>query len=362
MKPHNEEILLRLHWERDHVSEADIISTRPQAVQVLTGKTPDQVKQLVPLLFSLCGGAQSVAANAAIKAAEGEHVEGQEKNGWSFVVTREAATEHLWRLLLDWPQACGFSPYQEEYAIARRGCMQAGSASQLQAELQQVMENVVLGMPAANWLGQPLYQMLEWMDSSQYFAAELLRQLNPVKYVGEAQVRCLPMLAAMDWGLIYQDVVKPGFPLFPTWKGSTCETGALVRQLHHCFVEELLKQGSRVAARVMARLVELAYWAGEGDEHNPLVVSNARGGDGVGLSWVETARGVLLHRAKLAGGRVLEYTIVAPTEWNFHPHGAFASEVIGMHAASLDIVERNAKWLALSLDPCVSFGIEVVYA
>ncbi|WP_319381231.1 hypothetical protein, partial [Thiomicrorhabdus sp.] len=38
-------------------------------------------------------------------------------------------------------------------------------------------------------------------------------------------------------------------------------------------------------------------------------------------SWVETARGRLYHLAHVESGKVTDYAICAPTEWNFHPDG-----------------------------------------
>ncbi|MEZ5703328.1 MAG: hypothetical protein R3E42_17330 [Burkholderiaceae bacterium] len=48
---------------------------------------------------------------------------------------------------------------------------------------------------------------------------------------------------------------------------------------------------------------------------------------GVGLAWVEMARGLLVHQVTLdAGGdSVGRCRVVAPTEWNFHPLGKWRS-------------------------------------
>ena len=46
--------------------------------------------------------------------------------------------------------------------------------------------------------------------------------------------------------------------------------------------------------------------------------------DGVGLGQVQAARGLLVHRVAIRAGRVADYRILAPTEWNFHPQGAAA--------------------------------------
>ncbi|MCB1966471.1 MAG: nickel-dependent hydrogenase large subunit, partial [Candidatus Accumulibacter sp.] len=81
--------------------------------------------------------------------------------------------------------------------------------------------------------------------------------------------------------------------------------------------------------------------------------------EGCGLARVETARGTLLHRIELDGERVASYRIVAPTEWNFHPRGAFVREITGRRVATRAEAELAARRLALSLDPCVSFAVAV---
>jgi Ni,Fe-hydrogenase I large subunit len=63
-----------------------------------------------------------------------------------------------------------------------------------------------------------------------------------------------------------------------------------------------------------------------------------------------------LYRVRVEHGLISEYAAVAPTEWNFHPQGAYAREAMLIDAA--DDAERSARMLALSLDPCV--GYEVV--
>ena len=53
-------------------------------------------------------------------------------------------------------------------------------------------------------------------------------------------------------------------------------------------------------------------------------------GPGEGFAAVNSARGRLYHRLKLdGGGRIVDYAIVAPTEWNFHPDGPFVRLLLG---------------------------------
>ena len=77
---------------------------------------------------------------------------------------------------------------------------------------------------------------------------------------------------------------------------------------------------------------------------------------------MQTARGLLLHRAVLAAGRVVEYQIVAPTEWNFHPAGPLVQGLEGDEAFDAALLERNARLAVQALDPCVACNIEIGHA
>ncbi len=80
---------------------------------------------------------------------------------------------------------------------------------------------------------------------------------------------------------------------------------------------------------MVARLVDLALLLGQlaagiAPTREARAVRGLALGAGEGLAVAETARGLLLHRARVVDGKVADYDIVAPTEWNFHPRGALA--------------------------------------
>ena len=51
-----------------------------------------------------------------------------------------------------------------------------------------------------------------------------------------------------------------------------------------------------------------------------------------------------------SAGGVLDYRVLAPTEWNFHPDGALARAVAALAPDDLDA----ARLLAAAYDPCVT--------
>jgi Ni,Fe-hydrogenase I large subunit len=67
-----------------------------------------------------------------------------------------------------------------------------------------------------------------------------------------------------------------------------------------------------------------------------------------------------MHEVVLEDDRVADYRIVAPTEWNFHPAGPFTAGVNALGDLPDGVAAVQA--LARSLDPCVSYQVEVVDA
>jgi Ni,Fe-hydrogenase I large subunit len=113
---------------------------------------------------------------------------------------------------------------------------------------------------------------------------------------------------------------------------------------------------------MVARLVELALLIEGRVAAADMGVEGLTLGEGDGLAAVQTARGLLLHRVRLADGRVADYQIVAPTEWNFHPEGALVRGLVGIEARDDAGLVRSAQLVVQALDPCVACRVEVGHA
>jgi uptake hydrogenase large subunit len=139
-------------------------------------------------------------------------------------------------------------------------------------------------------------------------------------------------------------------------------------------VAVIARCGNAVATRAVARLAELATLLArlgdaadvsgappDGAPDDPWVQAfELAPGEGIGA--VQSARGLLVHRALLADGRVADYQIVAPTEWNFHPDGALARGLAGLEADGEVTLLRRARIAVQALDPCVPFRVGVGHA
>jgi Ni,Fe-hydrogenase I large subunit len=153
------------------------------------------------------------------------------------------------------------------------------------------------------------------------------------------------------------------FTQAPTWAGQAVETGALSRLREQRQVAGLIERdGHSAATRIAARLVELAWLLDAlrgpvGDTSHWVRAWSL--GAGIGLAAVQTARGLLMHCARVGDDRVDDYRIVAPTEWNFHPDGALAHGLVGTEAEDEATLTARAGLAVLALDPCVGFAVEV---
>ena len=129
-------------------------------------------------------------------------------------------------------------------------------------------------------------------------------------------------------------------------------------------IDDLLTVGQRLLARMIARICALVACARSlvDDASAAATIDAHAAGDGIGVARVLTARGVLLHRVELDGERVVGYTIVAPTEWNFHPCGTLATEWEGRRFDSETGLLRVLRAAVLALDPCVAYRIGVEHA
>lgn len=320
---------LSLAWNGQRIVAAAVASTRPQASRLLLGLPVARAMELAPRLFSLCGQAQGVAARLAYCAARGEVPDPGSLLADGRCVALEAIGEHLWRLLLDWPPLLGLPPRHKEFMAWRKRLLAVKDAAQ----------GAVLGVELHAWL-----------------SAERPLPIEPGAALASGAL--LPMLAAEAWG---RQGFDEGFAAQPTFAGRPAETGPLARRFGNSEVAGLHAVGQGVAARLAARYADLRCLAAALLEPERLTgwLGAASVAENVGLARVETARGLLLHLMQVKDGRVGRYVIVAPTEWNFHPQGAFVREITACPATSPAAAEALARRLALSLDPCVACQIEV---
>lgn len=324
-------------WRDGVIDAVGICADLPQASKVLAGRTPAEALALLGRLYSVCGQAQRAAAELALAAASdttlapGRHAE------LEAAVARECVTEHLWRLLVDWPRKLGVAgaPDRFAYWYRRIAAADAGWQRELAAEL------------ASAWLGGAPAQLEDWAALDAYDA-----------WVRTAGPAFAPLFAAL----------RAAEPAAAERRGSaaTPETGAFVQYGEHPWLAALHAAGRGLEARVGARVVALVRLldalAAPGANDAELELDAASPAERCGRAAVTTARGVLVHDVTLADGRIARYGIRTPTECNFAPGGAYRSLVEARRAADAPAAARLADLWALALDPCVPYTVRVAGA
>ena len=155
----------------------------------------------------------------------------------------------------------------------------------------------------------------------------------------------------------------------PRLAGQVVETGALARQMvaAHPLARDMMQvAGGSVAARVVARLLELALvipamerWLSEITPGEPWCIPGNPADESTGAGLVEAARGSLGHWLSVRRGRIHSYQIIAPTTWNFSPRdaqgqaGALEQALAGLPATADEPIPSAIHHVVRSFDPCM---------
>ena len=363
------------------VKEVNIVSSRQVgASRVLDGKPMREALTLLPLIFSVCGTAQAVAGARACESALGRTAPPEAETLREKLVAVETLREHLWRIFLDWPRFCCDSPDRESMAevaaIQRRyheslapagknfldqpaagGQLGVRDAGELQQRMVKLLRARVFGMAPGKWLAMAsLDDFVHWIDSHETLATTYLKRIAELNWesLGAADVSALLGLDPLQ---LKREMKNDQFIRAPRWLGLCRETTPLTRTRSPLMDVLRARHGNGLLLRLAARLTEVAKMSMRLGEEDTPFASPSPPGSGIGQ--VQAARGLLIHSVELdAAGRIMDYRIVAPTEWNFHPRGSLAqglSTLTGNRA----MLETQARQLIHAVDPCVDCRLEL---
>lgn len=96
-------VRIALSWRDGRAAAVAVELVRPDIAAFFCGRAADAVASQLPMLYSVCGRAQGLAARLVLAAARGAVTE----PAVDPAVLAEARRERLMRLLLDWPRALG---------------------------------------------------------------------------------------------------------------------------------------------------------------------------------------------------------------------------------------------------------------
>jgi len=368
------------------VSGVGIDSTRPVlASRIFREKSVAEVLAILPLLFFVCGTAQTVAGVRACEQAMGIRPSGELAQQRENLVNMETVREHLGRVFLDWPVLLGGVPdtghqslvltLSREYKDVLCGkytpFVPGATANQDNRDrsdgpagrMLRVLEDAVFGMPPARWLEYDSPDALaRWASTEATAASRLTAEVAHRGWMGAG--RCMvPALPDLDSGTL-AGVIDDEFVKTPQWCGACRETSSLTRTDSPLLRQLKQHHGNGLGVRIAARLTEIARLSvaltqppgdtGPAGTHrrDPVVQYNP------GVGQVAAARGLLVHCVSLDGETVADYRILAPTEWNFHPHGVVASGLAALQGDG-NAIDRQARLLINSIDPCVDYDLKV---
>ncbi|MFZ2407139.1 MAG: nickel-dependent hydrogenase large subunit, partial [Methylobacter sp.] len=305
------------------------------------------------------------------------------------LVQLETLREHAWRILLDWPGFIGMAPDKTALAallkfdaLFKRHLFRYGEAFKLDScldidavRLTNLIDELEALIDVSIFSGRltgfkPLTgeaQLQDWLQPNNALAADLLNCLYSLNWTatGQNDIACLPDLQpeALNRQL-QQDLAA--FSRTPHWQGRCFETTLLNRRLPHPLIADMRgRYGNGLIVRMLARLVEIALIPSQLRQlltqikDRPVLPAIGAANEGIGLAQVQAARGLLIHRLELRQGRIDDYRIIAPTEWNFHPEGVVTQGLKQLTAANPIDLQRQAELLINAVDPCVQYALHL---
>lgn len=388
---------INIHLQPSNINtqRVSIGSTRPvHAAKVLINKTPEQALSLIPLLFSVCGVAQSRAALVAMQQAMQIPIVDEHEVARDIIVLSENAKEHLLRILIDWPTL--FETTQKLDSLSyvgqlvnsfKKALFQNKNAfnldSQLESNLSPVNDLIlkletylsdhVFCCSPEEWLNiDSLEQLRQWAETTTDCTPALsLHQICEYGWGSQGHSTSLS-LPTLDEHLLSSSMNAHNssqFIEYPVWNGTCYETNSLGRQNNHPLIKLLHQEfDNGLITRWTARLVELALIPQqmrqllEGihkkHQHKNSSTNNE------GLAQVEAARGRLIHHIKMTSSDknstlIKNYQILAPTEWNFHPQGLISQSLSNIYSKDQKEYELLAHLVIHAIDPCVPYQLKV---
>ncbi|OEJ65338.1 nickel-dependent hydrogenase large subunit [Magnetovibrio blakemorei] len=364
-----------------------IASSRPLRITSLfAGKTPENVLALIPTLYSICGTAQTCAAVGAFEHALGLHVSPSIRAAREIAVWAETAREHLLRLVMMIGRPSerfgigDIMPMTQQMKAALDSVFKLGADGDCAGDLAEHIDRLddylaraVYGEPLGTWRArQGSAALAPWIAAQSTDVAALLGQIDQKEWWrigGAGALDGLPLLKGAD---LVNAMKTDDFIAFPTWQGHSYETTPLARQAQESVIRDLMAQsGTGLMTRLIALLVELAKIPDHMRQLLDASKSETIGGlnkdiataveKGIGLAQVEAARGRLAHAVWMDKGKVDQYRILAPTEWNFHPQGIAAKALKALSFADGDVTDLKAQADAVisAIDPCVAYEVRI---
>lgn len=289
-------LIIRAAFAEGGVHIEAVILERPAMTRLFVGQNPDAAVRLIPHLYALCAEAQRVTARAALAAAEGRSMVCDATD--NRLLWLEVLHENLWRLLLDWPVACGLPAARDAFIAWRSDRLGVDGTLATRRLIDETL--------------CPLVDRC-WRILDDRGVAPTWPQADPAAWLA--------------W-----------------WQGGVA-TRPRTPPPHD------------IAATYLARVADVARAAAALDAGQPFPLL-AAGGDGLGVAQSVTARGVLTHAIAVEQGRVKRYHLEAPTDACFAGREALAALLAGRRFDAAAAARIGLETAILALDPCLPYEVE----
>jgi hypothetical protein len=321
-------VRVRLLCAQGRVARVETAWRRLPVEQLWIGQPAQAIAPVLHRTLTICLQAHLGAAQQAVRMAAraAQHVPVDPAPPATDASIRlEAARDTLRRWLLDYPRAFGGAWATE----ALQAWKNIGGAVTLAAYCRAH----IFGMAARDWLALDAAALTGWIAAQATLPAQWLQ------HGLAAPLRQQTLPAAVD---------------LPAW--ASAHAGALLRGAMpaapplHAHLDVKTNGRDLPSALLLHRLCRLALACTDAAAPEQ---GGLRGGD-IGIGWARTARGTLLHLARIERDRVTAYRILPPTRWNAAPGGIIAAALQGLAQTQ---APRCAEQLLLLLDPCAPFEI-----
>ncbi len=361
-------------WCENGKVRVEIESARPlHTSRLFIGKTPEQTLKILPLLFNVCGVAQSFAAFTACSQALGIIENPVETAARNFLLNVEIVREHTWFLLLNKDKS-RLAPFLKYVTAFKNALFVDGDAFSLDSKLkinyeqlnhficqfEKDLDSLFLNQRRELLEAKNEDDLNVWLSENTSIPALLLRDLQANNYqnLGRCALRLLPNLTNLD--------LQENFDSHtPTWQSECCETSNLNRQQKQPLIADLIeKYGNGLMTRLVSRLFELAMMPNVLkqnliDLQMPFTANSHRIKSTTGVAKIQASRGLLIHKVELKYGLIANYQIIAPTEWNFQPNSVAAKSLQSLSAQDKTTLHQHAALIINTIDPCVSFELVI---
>ncbi len=392
MKSIEGQLDIDLYTQRKDSTRVELKSSRPlRASKIFIGKSPEQVLSIIPMLYSICGVAQSRAALTAIEQNLSLSSTASLETARDMLVLVENAKEHLFRILTDWPRLFNLERNNNNLAYLghlvndfKFALFQKGDAFSLKSkltvdikktddlinELDQYLEKHIFGKAAKKWLEiKNIHDLHNWAQQCDCITAKSISTICDQGWASQGVTDCqqLPFLDEAYLLKQFNTQHSENFIAQPQLQGHCYETTTLTRQFDQPLIQSLFKEfHNTLITRWVARLVELANIPEQLRTMRQLLSKTASTDSTSnitklqGVAQIEAARGRLIHRVNIEQGIISNYQILAPTEWNFHPQGLVAKSLGNLTSKHKDNdIEQLAHLIINSIDPCVGYKLRI---